>query len=96
MYQLIVTIIAYQKVLRHDFRASQLSDANKECSSRLSLALEEHKALALTWDLERYQKQLKKMIVVTFLSASVIKYCQILFINLILLVPLSDFFNFNF
>jgi hypothetical protein len=46
-------------VLRHEFRASQLSDASKDASSRLSLALDEHKALAATWEVERQENECK-------------------------------------
>jgi hypothetical protein len=41
------------QVLRHDFRASQLTDAHKDSTARLNVALDEHKALAAAWDIER-------------------------------------------
>jgi hypothetical protein len=42
-----------QLVLRHEFRSTQLSEAHKESCTRLSIALDEHKALAAGWGLER-------------------------------------------
>ena len=45
--------LTWLQVLRHDFRASQLTDAHKESVSRLDRAMEEHKDAAAAWDIER-------------------------------------------